>query len=31
MEETYTLGFLLENMRMDKEIEDDENWDSKEW
>ena len=30
-EETYTLGFLLEKMRMDKEIEDDENWDSKEW
>ena len=25
-EETYTLGFLLENMRMDKEIEDGEDW-----
>lgn len=30
-EETYTLGFLLENMRMDKEIDDGEDWDSKKW
>lgn len=30
-EETYTLGFLLENMRMDYKIDDGENWGSKEW
>ena len=30
-EETYTLGFLLEKMRMDKEIDDGKDWDSKEW
>ena len=30
-EETYTLGFLLENMRMEHEIDDGEDWDSKKW
>ena len=30
-EETYTLGFLLEKMRMDKVIDDGEDWDSKKW
>lgn len=30
-EETYTLGFLLEKMRMPKEIDDGEDWDGKKW
>ena len=30
-EETYTLGFLLEKMRMEKVIDDGEDWDSKKW
>ena len=30
-EETYTLGFLLEKMKMKHEIEDGEDWDSKKW
>ena len=30
-EETYTLGFLLEKMRMPEEIDDGEDWDSKKW
>ena len=30
-EETYTLGFLLENMRMEHEIDDGEDWDNKKW
>lgn len=30
-EETYTLGFLLEKMRMPEEIDDGEDWDGKKW
>lgn len=30
-EETYTLGFLLEKMRMPVEIDDGEDWDGKKW
>lgn len=30
-EETYTLGFLLEKMRIPKEIDDGEDWDGKKW
>ena len=30
-EETYTLGFLLEKMRMPQEIDDGEDWDGKKW